>query len=171
MPTKAGLAAMMIAALTSAAVPVVAAAQEDDLDVPRRHEGTTALSPRPGTVDTTVPGEGLPQDEVDARMGWLLLTYISAVRSGLRRGNPQRTQDEMAQTRSALAALEQRLASGAHRLVLPADLAAAVATAADALTHGDLVAADRALAVGEHGLHAALANLDVELYSKPGASR
>ena len=170
MSSRVGVSALMVAALASAAMPATAAAQ-DDVDVPHRHEGATALSPRPGTADTTVPGEGLAEDEIDARVGWLLLTYIAAVRAGLRRDNPQRTQDEMARARAALGSLEQRLAVGAHRFALPAGLSASVATAAGALARGDLGAVDRTLAVGERGLRTALAKLDAELAAKPGAFR
>jgi hypothetical protein len=93
------------------------------------------------------------------------------VRAALRRDNPQRTEDEMVRTRAALGSLEQRLATGAHRLVLPEGLSASVAAAADALARGDLGAADRALSAGERGLRTALAKLDAELTAKPGASR
>src|SRR5579862_1212883 len=136
MPSRVGVSALliaglMIAGLASVAAPAAAVAQ--DLGVPSRHAGATALSPRPGTADTAVPGEGLAEDEVDARIGWLLATYIGAVRAALRRDNPRQTQDEMARVRAALGSLEQRLATGAHRLVLPVDLSASIAAAADAL--------------------------------------
>lgn len=166
MPMKTGLAAMMIAMAAAAAVP--AAGADDPTGRPQRRDGATALSPRPGTADTVVPGEAVTGDEADARIGWLLLTYVAAVRTSLPRDNPQRTADEMARARAALADLERRLGTGAHRLVLPVGFAANLATAADALTHGDVAASDRALGDCEQGLHATLAAFDA---ARPGASR
>lgn len=166
---KLGLAALMILAL---AVAAPAAHAGDPLYAPQRPGEPSALSPDPnGTAATAVPGERLPQDEIDARIGWLVLTYIMDVRAALRRDHLDEAADKLARARVALRSLEQRSAGRAGGLMLPSSLTANLASGTAALAGHDRAGADRAFADAERVLHDTLAELDTKLYPQSGAPR
>lgn len=168
MLSKVGLAAMTIMALASTAWPA-AANEGDGSEVRHRRGAFSALSPDPdGTADTVVPGERLSHGEVDARIGWLVQTYIMDTRAALRRDHIHVAVETLARARSALHSLEQRSDGHIHDL-RASDLAASLAQAERALSAGDRTGADRALADGERGLHAALVALDDALLPQSGA--
>jgi hypothetical protein len=168
---KVGLAALTILALAAAGLPAASHAG-DPLYVPHRRGEPSALSPDPsGTAATAVPGEGVSQDEVDARIGWLVLTHIMDVRAALRRDHVEEAVDKLARARAALRNLEKRFDGRSHGLVLPSSLSASLAEGEGALSGGDRAAADRALADAERGLQAALADLDTKLFPQSGTPR
>jgi hypothetical protein len=161
----------MMLASTLATWSVVATAG-DPLYLPHRLGEPSALSPDPnGTAAISVPGEGLPQDEIDARIGWLVLTHVMDVRAALRRDHVEEATDKLARARATLRDLEQRLEGQRHGLVLPSGLAASLARGASALSGRDRAGADHALADAERGLQAALADLDAKLYPQSGVAR
>jgi hypothetical protein len=158
-------------ASTGAVLPVPVDAG-DPLYLPHRRGEPSALSPDPsGTADTAVPGEGLPQDEIDARIGWLILTYVVDARTALRREHVEEAAAKLARARPALRDLETRFAGRSHALSLPPSLSASLLRADGALAGHDRAGADSALADAERILQSALADLDAKLLPQSGPAR
>lgn len=171
--TRLALAGLALAglALAGAALPAPVAAG-DPLYLPHRRGEPSALSPDPsGTADTAVPGEGLPQDEIDARIGWLVLTFVIDARTALRRELVDAAAAKLARARAALRDLETRFVGRSHALSVPPNLSASLTQADSALAGRDRAGADRALADAERVLQGALVELDTKLFPQSGAPR
>jgi len=165
MLNESGLAALIIVALSGAALPTGAHAG-DGLRAPHTPVAVSAMSPDPdGTTDTVAPGENLPRDEVDARIGWLIQTYIMDARAALEHDHIHEAVETLARARSALSTVEQRSTGRTQDSASPSpsSLAGSLARADAALSAGDHVGADRALADSERKLRAALVDLDAVL--------
>ena len=168
MLNRVALAAVIALALAGEALPTTAHADEGS-NAPHASGAFSALSPDPdGTADTVVPGEHLQYAEVDARIGWLVQTYIMDARAALRRDQVHEAVETLARARSALSALGQRSEERTHDLKLPTSLAASLTQARVALSADDRAGADRALAYGERRLQTALVDLDAELHPQSG---
>src|SRR5271170_3767283 len=168
---RVGCAVLATLVLAGALAPAASRAA-DPLYLPHRAGEPSALTPDPnGTAATAVPGEDLSQDEADARVGWLVLTYVMDVRAALRRGHAEEAAAKLARVRVALRTLTARLDARPHRLTVPAGLDASLASGERALSARDRAGAELVLADSERALRAALAELDTELYPQSGAPR
>jgi hypothetical protein len=121
-----------------------------------------------GTAETVVPGERLPPGEIDARIGWLIETYLIDAREALHRGRVDRAAETLARARSAVRTLDQVSAGGARDQASPSSLAVSLEQAQAALSAGDRDRADQALSGAARRLHAALVALDAVLHPQSG---
>jgi hypothetical protein len=164
------IATVIIAIVTAATVPTVAHSDERSGE-PNAASTSSPLSPDPnGTLDTVTAGERLSLGEKDARIGWLIETYVTDARAALGNNRIHEATETLALAQSALRTLEDKSAGKIQNSSLFSILATSFARAEEALSAGDRAGADRVLADSERRWRAALIDLDTVMLPQSGTA-